>query len=118
MFCIITLEKNYVKKRKLVGEMRCIMSKRNRRSLPEDDPPQGAAEWLTTYSDMVTLLLTFFVLLFSMASVDSKKFEEVAYSLRSAFMHISSGEIFYNIDGTDVVSIFDSNMPEAHDVSL
>ena len=94
------------------------MSKRNRRSLAEDDPPQGAAEWLTTYSDMVTLLLTFFVLLFSMASVDSKKFEEVAYSLRSAFMHISSGEIFYNNDGTDVVSIFDTNMPEELDVSL
>jgi len=88
------------------------MSKRNRRSLPEDDPPEGAPEWLTTYSDMVTLLLTFFVLLFSMASVDSKKFQEVAFSLRSAFMNISNGELFYYNNGEDIISILDDNMPE------
>lgn len=88
------------------------MSKRNRRSLPEDDPPEGAPEWLTTYSDMVTLLLTFFVLLFSMASVDSKKFQEVAFSLRSAFMNISNGELFYYNNGKDIISILDDNMPE------
>lgn len=35
------------------------MSKTNRKSLPEDDPPEGAPEWMTTYSDLVTLLLTF-----------------------------------------------------------
>lgn len=33
-------------------------------------PPEGAADWLTTYGDMVTLLLTFFVLLLSAATVD------------------------------------------------
>ncbi len=33
-------------------------------------PPEGAADWLTTYGDMVTLLLTFFVLLLSSATID------------------------------------------------
>lgn len=33
-------------------------------------PPEGAADWLLTYGDMVTLLLTFFVLLFTTATVD------------------------------------------------
>ena len=33
-------------------------------------PPQGAADWLLTYGDMVTLLLTFFVLLFTTATID------------------------------------------------
>ncbi len=33
-------------------------------------PPEGAAEWMLTYSDMVTLLLTFFVLMFTTAEVD------------------------------------------------
>jgi len=33
-------------------------------------PPEGAADWLTTYGDMVTLLLTFFVMLFTTATVD------------------------------------------------
>ncbi len=45
----------------------------------------GGGSWLTTYSDLVTLLLCFFILLFSMAIVDKQKFEEVALSLRSAF---------------------------------
>ena len=91
------------------------MSKANRKSLPEDDPPEGAPEWMTTYSDLVTLLLTFFILLFSMASVDSKKFEQVAQSLRSAFMNNSNGEIYNNNNGKDVISIFDENMPTDSD---
>jgi chemotaxis protein MotB len=33
-------------------------------------PPEGAADWLLTYGDMVTLLLTFFVLLFTTAKID------------------------------------------------
>ncbi len=32
--------------------------------------PEGAADWLLTYGDMVTLLLTFFVLLFTTATID------------------------------------------------
>lgn len=35
----------------------------------------GGADWLGTYSDMVTLLLCFFILLFSMAEVEASKWE-------------------------------------------
>lgn len=35
----------------------------------------GGYNWMDTYGDMVTLLLTFFILLFSMSSVDEKKWE-------------------------------------------
>ena len=37
--------------------------------------PEGGSKnsWMTTFSDLVTLLLTFFVLLFSMSSMDSQK---------------------------------------------
>jgi len=41
--------------------------------------------WMTTFSDLVTLLLTFFVLLLSMANMDEVKFGEAASSLRGAF---------------------------------
>lgn len=45
--------------------------------------------WMVTYSDLVTLLLTFFVLLLSMASLDPIKFTEASNSLRDAFgMHV------------------------------
>lgn len=33
-------------------------------------PPEGAPEWMTTFSDMTTLLLTFFVMMFTTATVD------------------------------------------------
>lgn len=42
-------------------------------------------EWLTTYSDMMTLILTFFVLLYSFSLVDKRKFQQVAQSMASAF---------------------------------
>ena len=35
----------------------------------------GGPNWLDTYADMVTLLLTFFILLFSISSVDAQKWE-------------------------------------------
>lgn len=50
----------------------------------------GAPLWMVTYSDMVTLLLTFFVLLLSMASLDPVAFTEASSSLRDAFGTYSS----------------------------
>ncbi|NLL04809.1 MAG: OmpA family protein [Clostridiaceae bacterium] len=87
------------------------MSKANRRSFSEDEVQEGAPEWMTTYSDLVTLLLTFFILLFSMASVDSQKFKEVAISLRSAFMNVSNGELYYFNEGKDIYSVLDETLP-------
>ena len=50
----------------------------------EEDPPRGAPLWMTTYGDMVTLVLTFFVLLFSFAQIDKDKYIQIANSLRGA----------------------------------
>ncbi len=46
--------------------------------------------WMVTFSDMVTLLLTFFVLLMSMASMDKIKFRQASGSLAGAFGVLSS----------------------------
>ncbi|MGM0409712.1 MAG: flagellar motor protein MotB [Bacillota bacterium] len=40
------------------------------------------SNWMTTFSDMMTLLLTFFVLLYSMSTIDAEKFEAAISSLR------------------------------------
>lgn len=45
----------------------------------------GLPGWMATFSDMVTLLLTFFVLLLSFAKTESAKYEAALGSIRNAF---------------------------------
>ncbi len=45
----------------------------------------GAPAWMTTYGDMVTLLLTFFVAMISMSTISPGKFQQVATGIRFAF---------------------------------
>ncbi|RMF48098.1 MAG: flagellar motor protein MotB [Deltaproteobacteria bacterium] len=52
----------------------------------------GAPAWMVTFSDMVTLLLTFFVLMLSMARLDKMKFMDAAGSLRGAFGVLGSSD--------------------------
>lgn len=42
----------------------------------------GAPGWMTTYSDLMSLLLTFFILLYSMSTVDAEKFKNISMSLQ------------------------------------
>ncbi len=42
---------------------------------------EGGANWMDTYGDMVTLLLCFFVLLYSMSTVDENKWKALVQSL-------------------------------------
>ncbi len=51
----------------------------------------GLAPWMATFADLMNLLLCFFVLLFSMSSVDAKKFEEIAASFSNTFSIFSAG---------------------------
>ena len=51
----------------------------------------GSPAWMSTFSDLMNLLLCFFVLLFSMSTVDAEKFEEVVASLQSSFSIFDGG---------------------------
>jgi len=58
----------------------------------------GAPAWMVTYSDLVTLLLTFFVLLLSMASMDPVKFTKASSSIKDAFgIHSARSTIDFSI---------------------
>ena len=46
---------------------------------------EGAPAWMATFSDLATLLLTFFVLLLSFANTDVVEFKEMLGSVREAF---------------------------------
>lgn len=57
----------------------------------KDAPPKGSPAWMATFSDLMNLLLCFFVLLFSMSTVDAEKFEMVIASLQSSFSVLPAG---------------------------
>jgi chemotaxis protein MotB len=41
--------------------------------------------WLLTYADMITLLMAFFIMMYSMSVLNMQKFRAVAFSIRSGF---------------------------------
>ncbi len=52
----------------------------------EEDPPIGIPEWVVTFGDMMSLLLTFFIMLVSMSEMkQDKKFQAVAEALQERF---------------------------------
>ena len=51
--------------------------RRNGKKTEEDDDMPGAPEWMVTFSDCMTLLLTFFVLLLSFSSFDNRIFRRL-----------------------------------------
>lgn len=44
----------------------------------------GGASWMVTYSDMVTLLLTFFIMLYAMSTIDVQKYATLVASFSKA----------------------------------
>jgi len=55
------------------------------------DCEPGLPGWMATFSDMMTLLLTFFVLLLSMSSLDQQKLKEALGSLKGALGVLQGG---------------------------
>ncbi|QPC47255.1 flagellar motor protein MotS [Mangrovibacillus cuniculi] len=49
---------------------------------PRPDNKKSAPLWMVTFSDLVTLILVFFILLFSMSQIDMVKFKALADSFR------------------------------------
>jgi chemotaxis protein MotB len=62
------------------------MGRRNQQQ--EEDSGPGAPEWMVTFSDCMTLLLTFFVLLLSFSSFDNKVFKKLRVIYSTALSSI------------------------------
>ena len=62
------------------------MAKRRKEELAKP-----SKEWMNTFADLMNLLLCFFVLLFSMSTVDAQKIELIAASFSQTFSIFSAG---------------------------
>jgi flagellar motor protein MotB len=79
---------------------------------PSDD---GGDDWLTTYSDLVTLLLAFFVLLFSFSEVDATKWQELVQSFSGDIVILEEGSTSSIIDSDS--SVFEDSNKSSEDDS-
>lgn len=48
----------------------------------DDEEETSAGQWLITFADMSLLMLTFFILLFSLSSMDTQRFGEISEAMR------------------------------------
>ena len=60
----------------------------------KNKPEIAGATWLDTYADTITLLMTFFVLLFAMSTIDAEKFKQIAAGFNTVFVGNSADSIF------------------------
>jgi len=52
----------------------------------------GSLRWLLTYADMITLLMAFFIMMYSMSILNLARFRQVAFSIRSGFGGLTEGQ--------------------------
>ncbi|MEZ5359455.1 MAG: flagellar motor protein MotB [Candidatus Zixiibacteriota bacterium] len=55
-----------------------MLRRRRRDDIPQDNPER----WLLTYADLITLLLAFFIVMYSMSQIDAKQFGKVSEALK------------------------------------
>lgn len=74
---------------------------KNRFNKDDNNKKSGAPMWMVTFSDLMSLLLTFFILLYSMSNVDAQKFKAINASLRGVLSGIGHTSII-EVENTDV----------------
>lgn len=62
--------------------------RKNRR----EEKQENLDRWLLTYADMITLLMAFFIMMYSMSVLNLSKFRAAAISIRSGFNGIMKGQ--------------------------
>lgn len=50
-----------------------------------EEASSGGSPWITTFADLMNLLLCFFVMLFAMSDVDAEKFQNISISMSNSF---------------------------------
>lgn len=58
----------------------------------KDSQDHNSDRWLLTYADMITLLMAFFIMMYSMSVLNLSKFRQAAVSIRSGFGGVMQGQ--------------------------
>ena len=74
--------------------------------------------WMGTYGDMVTLLMAFFVMLYSASDPDPGKYEEIAESMKEAFSKQDVENEFKELHESLVDIIENKNLENAVEIEL
>ena len=73
----------------------------------EEDPPVGIPEWVVTFGDMMSLLLTFFIMLVSLSEIkEEDKYQALVESMRQQFGYSKSMESFTPGESTPRTTAF------------
>jgi chemotaxis protein MotB len=71
-----------------------------RRKRGHEGGHENAERWLLTYADLITLLMVFFVVLYSMSSADQTKWKQISAALEQAF----NVDVLHSPAATTIVS--------------
>lgn len=52
--------------------------------IKQDEGHENSERWLLTYSDLITLLMIFFVVMYAMSNVDAQKYRQISQSLKDS----------------------------------
>jgi len=58
----------------------------------KEEKHENLDRWLLTYADMITLLMAFFIMMYSMSVLNIAKFRDAAFSIRSGFGGMMRGQ--------------------------
>ncbi|MDE5740882.1 MAG: flagellar motor protein MotB [Oscillospiraceae bacterium] len=79
---------------------------------------EEGGSWMDTYGDMITLVLTFFVLLYSMSSMDQSKWQYLASALSKSPAIEEKAQVVLEPNAeNDPTAIYDNEVPEVDDAA-
>ena len=70
----------------------------------EEDEKRAVADWMTTYADLMSLLMCFFVLLLSFSEMDVAKYKQLAGSMKMAFGVQNEVKVKFIPKGTSIIA--------------
>ncbi len=64
---------------------------------PVSEEPRGAPDWVVTFGDMISLLVTFFVLMLTFSTLDDNELRPAFGSLNTNFGNLTQKQIRHNV---------------------